>query len=310
MRIAVIGAGGIGGYFGGRLANAGYDVGFLARGAHLEAMRRQGLTVRSVAGDFVVPQVHASDDPGDLGVADVVLLAVKTWQLDVVVDSLGPIVGPDTAILTTQNGVDTPDRVAERFGRAAVLPGSAKIFANLDEPGQVRHVGGPGLLTYGEWDNQVTPRVDGLRRALDDAGVRTAVPVDIWTELWSKFLFVVPFGGLGAATDATIGVLRSRPGTRQLLVTLMREIRDVARARGIHLPDDILESTLAFVDQQPASGRSSLQRDILAGRPSELEAWTGAVVRLGAATGTGTPAHDMLYELLSARVAQSGLAAG
>lgn len=310
MKIAVIGAGAIGGYFGGRLANAGHEVGFLARGVNLEAMRRQGLVVRSVAGEFVVPEVLASNDPGDLGVADVVLLTVKTWQLDAVLDRLNPLVGADTAILTTQNGVDTPDRVAQRYGRAAVLPGSAKVFASLEAPGQVRHVGGPGLLTYGEWDNQVTPRVDGLRKVLDDAGVPTAVPADIWTELWSKFLFVVPFGGLGAVTDASIGVLRTRPGTRQLLVTLMGEIRDVARAMEVDLPADIVERTLAFVDQQPANGRSSLQRDILAGRPSELEAWTGAVVRLGATTGTATPVHDMVYELLSARVEQSALAPG
>lgn len=220
MKIAVIGAGAIGGYFGGRLANAGHEVGFLARGVNLEAMQRQGLVVRSVAGEFVMPEVLASNDPGDLGVADVVLLAVKTWQLDAVLDRLNPLVGADTAM----------------------------------------------------------------------------------------FLFVVPFGGLGAVTDASIGVLRARPGTRQLLVTLMGEIRDVARAMEVDLPADVVERTLAFVDQQPANGRSSLQRDILAGRPSDLKAWTGAVVRLGAATAT--PVHDMVYELLSARVEQSALALG
>lgn len=305
MRIAVVGAGGIGGYFGGRLAAAGHDVGFLARGPHLAALREHGLRVHSVMGDFVVSDVRASDDPGALGEAEFVLLAVKTWQLDAVVDALGPLIGPRTAIVTTQNGVDAPERVAGSFGRGAVLPGTAKIFAHLEAPGHLRHVGGPGLLTYGEWDNRVTPRVERLRRALDEAGVANTVPADVWLELWSKFLFVAPFGGLGAATDATIGVLRSRPGTRNLLTTLMREIRDVALARGIRLPEDVVETTLAFIDQQPESGRSSLQRDILSGRPSELEAWTGAVVRLGVATGTPTPAHDILYELLAARVAQS-----
>ena len=306
MRIAVVGAGGIGGYFGGRLAAAGHDVGFLARGPHLNAMREQGLRVHSVAGDFVVPHVRASDDPGVLGEAEFVFLTVKTWQLDAALDTLGPLVGPDTAIVTSQNGVDTPQRVAEKFGRKAVLPGTAKIFAHLEAPGRVQHLGGPGLLTYGEWDNRATPRVERLRRALAEARVETVVPSDIWTELWSKFLFVEPFGGLGAVTDATIGVLRSRPGTRKLLVTLMREISDVALARGIRLPEDIVETTLTFVDQQPKSGRSSLQRDIMAGRPSELEAWTGTVVRLGADTGTPTPMHNMVYELLAARVAQAG----
>ncbi|MFC0004737.1 2-dehydropantoate 2-reductase [Micromonospora siamensis] len=301
LRVTVVGAGGIGGYFGGRLAAAGHEVGFLARGAHLEALRGQGLTVHGPAGDVVLPPVPASDDPGDLGVADLVLLAVKTWQLDALVDRLDPLVGSGTAILTTQNGIDTPERVAERFGREAVLPGTAKVFANVEAPGHVRHVGGPGLLTYGEWDNRRSPRVERIRRALDRAGVPVDVPPDIWVELWSKFLFVVPFGTLGAATDATIGELRSRPDTRELLTTLMREIHAVARARGVALPDDIVGTTLDFVDQQPEQGRSSLQRDILAGRPSELEAWTGAVVRSGAATGVPTPAHDMFYEQLSAR---------
>jgi 2-dehydropantoate 2-reductase len=305
VKFAVVGAGGIGGYFGGRLAAAGHDVGFVARGPHLAAMRDQGLTVRSVAGDFAVRPIRATDDPREFGEVEYVLLAVKTWQLGSVIDALGPLVGAGTAIVTTQNGVETPQRVAEAFGRDTVLPGTAKIFANIEAPGQVRHLGGPGLLTYGEWDNRLTPRVKRLSEALVGAGVSAAVPADIWAELWTKFLFVVPFGGLGAATDATIGVLRSRPGTRALLTALMREIRDVAAAQGVSLPDDIVETTMAFVDQQPETGRSSLQRDILSGRPSELDGWTGAVVRLGVATGTPTPVHDMLYELLSARVAQS-----
>ncbi|MFR9778973.1 2-dehydropantoate 2-reductase [Micromonospora sp. MS34] len=306
MRIAVVGAGGIGGYFGGRLAVAGHDVGFLARGAHLAAMREHGLSVHSVAGDFLVSDVRAADRAEALGEADVVLLAVKTWQLDAALSAIGPLVGPVTAIVTTQNGVDTPQRVADRFGREAVLPGTAKIFAHREAPGHVRHVGGPGLLTYGEWDDRVTPRVERLRVALVDAGVEAIVPADIWTELWSKFLFVEPFGALGAATDATLGVLRSRPGTRTLLGALMGEVGDLAAARGVRLPDDVVRRTLAFVDEQPPTGRSSLQRDIMAGRPSELDAWTGAVVRLAAGAGVPTPVHDMLYELLAARVAQAG----
>jgi 2-dehydropantoate 2-reductase len=306
MRIAVVGAGGIGGYFGGRLAAAGYDVGFVARGAHLAALREQGLAVRSVCGDFTVRPVLATDDPRDIGVADVVVLAVKTWQLGSALDILSPLVGPGTAVVTTQNGVDAPEQVAERIGRDAVLPGTAKIFANIEEPGRVRHVGGPGLLTYGEWDNRPTGRVRRLREALTRAGIDVLVPPDIWAELWAKFLFVAPFGALGAATGAPIGVLRSRPGTRAMLSTLMAEIRAVATARGVELPVDVVATTMAFVDQQPEAGRSSLQRDILSGRPSELDAWTGTVVRLAAATGTPTPLHDMLYELLSARVAQSG----
>ncbi|MDP9867977.1 MULTISPECIES: 2-dehydropantoate 2-reductase [Streptosporangium] len=306
MKIAVIGAGGIGGYFGGRLAAAGHDVSFVARGAHLGALRSEGLTVESPAGDLAVPRVRATDDPRDIGEVDYVLLAVKTWQLAPAVAALAPLMGAGTAVVTLQNGVEAPAQVAEAVGRDAVLPGIAKIIAYLDGPGRVRHVGGLGSLTFAEWDNRATARVERLRAALDASAVTAVVPDDIWAELWAKFLFVVPLGGLGAVTDAPFGVLRSRPGTRRVLAEGMNEIRRVGQAMGVELADDIVERTMAFVDQQPAAGTSSLQRDILSGRPSELEAWTGAVVRLGARTGTATPVNALLYEVLSLREARTG----
>ncbi|MFC5801369.1 ketopantoate reductase family protein [Streptomyces formicae] len=162
-------------------------------------------------------------------------------------------------------------------------------------------VGGYGLLSFAEWDNRPSDRVERLRAALDEAGVAAVVSGDIWAELWAKFLFVVPPGGLGAATDAPFGVLRSRPGTRQLLVEAMTEIRQVAQAMDIKLPDDVVPASMAFLDQQPAGGTTSLHRDLAAGNPSELEAWTGAVVRLGERTGTPTPVNRVLYEVLSLR---------
>ena len=299
MKIAVIGAGGIGGYFGGRLAAAGHEVGFVARGAHLEALRRDGLTVRSVNGDFTVAPARATDDPRELGAADVVMFAVKTWQLEQATALLAPLMGSGTAVLTTQNGVEAPQQVADVVGREAVLPGLAKIFASIEEPGVIRHVGGPASLAFAEWDDSPSDRVERLRTALAEAGVAATVPESVWTELWAKFLFVVPFGGLGAVTDAPIGVLRSQPGTRRLLEDAMREIRDVGHALGVRLPGDIVESTMAFVDQQPPEGRSSLQRDLLSGRPSELDAWNGAVARLGSGVGVATPIHALLYEVLT-----------
>ncbi|MEV0154219.1 2-dehydropantoate 2-reductase [Micromonospora sp. NPDC050686] len=304
MRFVVVGAGGIGGWLGARLAAAGHEVALVARGAHLAALRADGLHLHSPAGDVVVRPVQASDDAAALGPADVVLLAVKTWQLPALLPALGPLIGPGTAVLTTQNGVEAPHQVARAYGRDAVLPGTAKIFAEIEAPGRIRHVGGPGLLTYGEWDDRRTDRVERLREALTGAGVAALVPDDIWAELWTKFLFVVPLGGLSAATGATTGVLRSRPGTRALLAELMGEIQAVAAAHGVVLPADVVAATLAFLDQQPAAGRTSLHRDIHSGRPSELDAWTGAVVRLAAATGTPAPRHAMLYELLAARLGQ------
>jgi 2-dehydropantoate 2-reductase len=298
MRIAVIGAGGIGGYFGGRLAQTGHDVTFVARGEHLEAIRTKGLSVASVAGDFAVAPAQATDDLGRVGPVDAVLLGVKTWQLPDLLTALPSLLGSATAVVTTQNGVEAPAQVAAAIGEDHVLPGVAKIFANIESPGRIRHFGGPGNITFGEWDNRRSDRVQQLADALGDAAV---IAGDIWVELWFKLLFVVPFGTLGAATGADLGALRTHAGTRRLLQTAMAEIQAVAVAEGIALPDNCVETAMGFIDSQPAAGSTSLQRDIRAGRPSELDAWTGAVVRLGRRHGVPTAVHDTIYQILSLR---------
>lgn len=309
MRFAVIGAGGIGGYFGGRLAVGGHDVWFVARGDNLAALRRDGLTVKSIAGDFAVAPVQATADAREIGAVDFVLLCTKTWQVPAAMAQLRPLIGPGTGVVTLQNGVDIPESVGAALGRDAVLPGAARIFSSLASPGRVSHVGGPASLVLAEWDSRPTDRVDQLVAACCDSAVPAAASADIWAELWAKFLFVVPFGGVGAATGASIGELRSRPGTRELMLAGMREIRDIAVALGIKLPDDVIGAAMDFTDGLPAAATSSLQRDIAAGQPSELESWTGAVVRLGARSGTPTPVSSVLYELLSLREAQSEAAA-
>ena len=304
MRIAVLGSGGIGGYFGGRLAASGHDVAFVARGDHLRAIREHGLEVTSVAGDFTVEPANVTDDVTSIGVVDVVLLAVKTWQLPPVLESLPSLVGPGTAVVTTQNGVEAPDQVAAVVGRDAVLPGIAKIFAFIDGPGRITHAGGPASLAFDEWSTgpgSGSDRVMRLREAVTTSGAVSPVPDDIWAELWSKMLFVVPFGGLGAALDATIGELRSAPPRRGLLQDAMREVETLARARGIRLPEQVVAGTMAFVDDQPADATTSLQRDLLEGRPSELDAWTGAVVRLAGESGVDVPLHRLLLEVLTSR---------
>jgi len=301
MKIAVIGAGGVGGYFGGKLTAAGHEVGFVARGAHLKALERDGLAVASVAGDFTVSPVRVTADPGEIGEVDAVLLAVKTWQLEAAAESAKPLVGKETAVITVQNGVEAPDQAARILGREAILPGIAKVIAFVEGPGRIRHAGGHGSLTFAEWDNQPSPRVERFREALQESGIVTVRPRDIWAELWAKFLFVAPLGGLGAVTDAPFGVLRERPGLRRLLEAAMTEVEQLAKAMGVHLPDDVVAKTMAFVDEQPADGTSSLHRDLRSGRPSELDAWTGAIVRLGAQTGTPTPVNGFCYEILSVR---------
>lgn len=301
MRAAVIGTGGIGGYFGGRLAATGHDVWFVARGAHLAAIRAEGLRVSSVTGDFAIRPAQATDDAAEIGTVDVVLLAVKTWQVPAAAATLGPLMGADTGVITTQNGVEAPLQVAAAVGEAAVLPGTAKVFANIEGPAHIRHSGGPGSLALAEWDNRPSDRVTRVRAALEDAGIPSPVPEDIWVELWAKLLFVEPFGALGAAFDEPIGQVRGVPEHRQLLEDAMREVETVARARGVPLAEAVVPESLAFIDRLPAEGTSSLQRDLHAGRPSELEAWTGAVVRLGAEAGVPVPVHRVLLEVLKAR---------
>jgi 2-dehydropantoate 2-reductase len=298
MRIAIFGTGGVGGYFGGRLAEAGTDVSFIARGEHLRAMRRDGLRVESVRGDFTVHPVRATDQPAEVGPVDAVLVATKTWQVREAARAMAPLLGPETVVVTLQNGVEAHAQAAEVVGRERVLPGVARIFSRVGGPGLILHAGGPASLTFGEWDGGPTPRVERLRDALAAAGVAAETPDDVLADLWGKFLFVVPMGGVGALARAPVGVLRAMPETRRLLEEAMGEILEVARARGIRLPGDAVARTMGFVDAQPAEGTTSLQRDVADGRPSELEAWCGAVVRLGEESGVATPLHRVMYHAL------------
>lgn len=297
VRVAVFGAGGVGAYFGARLADAGADLAVIARGAHLDAIRANGLRVDSVLGDMHVEPVVASASTTDVGPVDVVLLGVKTWQVAEAMQSLGPLLGRETLVVPLQNGVETIDELTRTIGEQNVAGGVCGGFCFIVGPGHVRHIGGVTFIKFGELDGRKSPRAEMLRAAFVRAGVDASIPDDIRVAMWEKFLLVVPFGGLGAVTRAPIGVLLTPP-TRDLLATGMREIEAIARARGVVLPEDCVERTLAVLDGVNPSGTSSLQRDIAAGKRSELDEWTGAVVRLGARAGVPTPLHDFLYATL------------
>lgn len=298
MRIAVFGTGAVGGYFGGRLAQAGEDVVFIARGEHLRVLLMQGLQVDSIKGDFVVKPVHVTDNPAEVGKVDVVLVGVKAWQVLEAAQAMHPLVGPETFVVPLQNGVEAPSQLAAVLGSQHVLGGLAKIISFTAGPGHIRHPGAEPYVAFGELDNRVSERGERLRQAFVRAGVRVEIPPDIQAALWDKFLFVVSWGGVGAVTRAPIGVMRSVPETRQILEQAMREIFNVARARGITLPQDIIGKTMAFVDSLPPIGTTSLQRDIIEGKPSELAAWNGAVVRLGREVRVITPLHSFIYHSL------------
>lgn len=298
MRIAIFGSGGVGGYFGGRLALAGTDVTFIARGEHLRGLRSTGLRVDSIKGDFTISPVRATDDPAQVNNVDVVILGVKAWQIGEAAQGIRSLIGPSTFVLPLQNGVGAFEQLSTVLGREHVLGGLCKIVSYLVGPGHIRHAGFEPFVAFGEWDNHPSDRVEALRETFTRAGVEVKVPPDIQAAVWNKFLFISGFSGVGAVTRAPAGVLRRLPQTRSLMERSMLEIEQVAEARGIRLPGDAVNQALASLDSLPENAMSSMQRDIMAHRPSELEFQNGAVVRLGREAGIETPVNSFIYESL------------
>ena len=298
MRIAVFGTGGVGGYFGGRLAQSGQDVTFIARGAHLDAIKANGLKVTSKKGDFTINPAQATSNPKDIGVVDAVLIAVKAWSVAEAAEAIKPIVGPDTFILPLENGVDAPAQLSAIFGAERVLGGLCRVISYIGEPGRIQHDGGDDYIAFGELDNKPSARVDALGKACADAGLNVDLPKDIHAAMWAKFLFISAFSGVGAVTRSPAGVTRALPETRSMLESAMTEAYNVAIARGIALADDAVATGMKAIDRQPEVGEASMQRDIMDGKPSELESQTGAVVRLGKESGVPTPTHDFIYRSL------------
>ena len=299
LRIAIVGVGGVGGYFGGRLAQAGHDVFFIARGAHLAAMQRHGLRVQSIAGDFILPEVKATDDPATVGPVDLVIVAVKGWQVREVAMAMRPMIGPQTVVLPLLNGVDAPTELAEVLGADHVLAGLCRIIAYRAAPGVIVHAGvNPPSIDFGELDNRRTPRLEWIRAAFERAGIQAHIPDDIHVALWQKFMLVCTWSGFGAATRAPIGVWRSLPETRPLVERCLQEVVDVAVARGVMMPEQAVAAMMAFIDSMPYDGTASLQRDVMAGQPSELSSQNGALVRLAREAGVSVPVNEMLYAIL------------
>jgi len=299
LRIAVFGTGGVGGYYGGRLAEAGEDVVFIARGEHLQTMRKHGLKVESTKGDFVVNPVDATDDPVEAGIVDVVMVCVKCWQVSEAAEAIRPMIGPDTYVLPMENGVEAPGQLAEVLGWKHVLGGVCGIVSFKAGPGYIQHVAYEPFVNFGEWDNRRSGRVDKLHEAFSRAkGLIVDAPQDIQAAMWRKYILIASWSGVGGVTRAPIGAVRSQPGTRRLLERAMEEIHAVAKARNIALPEDIVAKTMAILDSVEYGGTASMQRDVMAGRYSELENQVGAVVRMGQETGVETPINTFIYHSL------------
>lgn len=307
MRIAVVGAGAVGGIFGARLAVAGHDVTFIARGSTLATLRRTGLFIESVHGDVHLSPVQATDDPASIGPVDVVLVAVKATQVAAVAPSLAPLLGPATAVIPTQNGVEGSIQLAAALGPAHVLEGVCRVIAGLAAPGHVRHTAVVPLLEIGPRAGHppapaVAAAIPAIAEAINAAGLQAVLPDNMAVALWEKFLFIEPIGAVIAASGESFGPVRTTPDTRALVDRALDEVIAVGRAVGVEWPADAKAAVWKRYDSLPPDERTSMARDLIARRPSEFDAQTGAVVRLGQQLGVATPVHDVLAALLRPRV--------
>jgi 2-dehydropantoate 2-reductase len=301
MRIAIVGAGGVGGLLAGLLARSGTEVVLLARGAQRDAVRASGLAIDSPLGKFTVHPAAVSEDPAAVGPVDAVLVSVKAWQVPEVAPSLAPLLARGGFAVPLQNGVEAAERLAAALGEERVVGGIAHMLAWIEAPGRIRHMGMIPRITLGERGARAgrpSPRVEALATALRAGGAEVRLPDDIEAATWEKALLIGPWGLLGAASRAPVGVIRSVPEARALLVAAMEEVAAVGRARGVRLAPDAVATALGVIDGAPPEGTASMQRDHGAGRPSELDDQAGAVLRLGRAAGVPVPVHEVLHAAL------------
>jgi len=298
MRTAIFGAGGLGAYYGARLADAGNEVGFIARGAHLAAIREHGLRVLSPLGDVHLVSPLVSDQPADIGAVDLVVVAVKTWQVPEVANAMAPLLGPQTMVVSFLNGVEAPDALARVVGAERVLGGLSKVFSLMEAPGVIRHFHAEAYVEVGELDGGVSERAQAVKTLFEGAGVSAGVSTDIRSALWRKLLMVSSWAGLGALARSPMGVMRAHAETRRLIERSMDEGIAVGMARGHDVSHAFKDELWRFYDSLPESATASMQRDVMQGKPSELDAWNGAIVRFGAEHGVDTPVHAFTYALL------------
>jgi 2-dehydropantoate 2-reductase len=295
--VAIYGAGGVGAYFGGRLAQGGADVSLVARGAHLDALRADGLRVESVHGDFSV-DLPATDDPAEVGPVDYVLVTVKSFDTDEVAASLDPLLHDETAVVSLQNGVDNEAKLAAAAGEDRVLSGVAYIFSTIAEPGVVEHTGGPARVVFGERDGRRSDRAERLLDLFESGGVDADLSTDVEADVWEKFVFICAQAGMTAATRLPVGEIRETPESWAMYRRLLAEVAAVARAEGVNLSDDTVDRWTAFAEDLDPDAYSSLHYDLTHGKRMELEAFQGTVVRRADATDVAVPASEAVYALL------------
>jgi 2-dehydropantoate 2-reductase len=299
MKIAVMGSGGVGGYFGARLAAGGADVHFVARGAHLEAMRSQGLTIEGGPSPLHLADVRATSDPSSIGTADFVLIAVKLWDTAAAIAQVAPIVGPQTTVISFQNGVLKDKYLSDAFGAARVMGGVGYIASTIDRPGVIRQTGPLQRLLFGELDGTTSERGERLLQACLKGGIAAQLSPDIRREIWQKFVFLVGLSGTTTTIREPMGPIRENAQTRAFLLDVMREVVAVARAHGVDLPADYAEQRLALADDVAYDMTSSMYHDLVRGNPLEVRWLSGGVVELGKAAGVPTPLNRAIADILA-----------
>jgi len=298
LKIAIMGSGGIGGYYGARLQQGGADVTFIARGEHLKAMQQNGLALE---GDraILLPKVRATDDPSTIGPVDMVIFSVKLRDTETAARQILPIIGPDTGIISLQNGVQKDDMLAPIVGREHLLGGAAYIGVSVVRPGVIRKAGTMERLAFGEFSNKVTPRAQAFLDACQAGGIKADIPADITLELWQKFVFLVAMSSATAAMRSTAGPIRSNPLTRQFVADLMDEVAAVGRAHGVPLAENYGAARISHADAMAPEMRSSMALDLELGKPLELPWLAGAVVDLGAEKNVPTPCCRAVRDILA-----------
>ena len=297
MKIAVMGSGGIGGYYGGRLADAGANVSFIARGAHLTAMRENGLKVISPLGDFHLPHITATDNPATIGTVDIVMFCVKLYDVEETCELIKPLIGQNTAVISFLNGIDSEDRMRVILGDRAVVGGTAQIPSNIAEPGVIEHKASLAALEFGELDGRDSKRLQDFYKICTDAGIQTFLVENIETHIWLKFAILVPFATACCLTRLPGKILIEEPVVQEIAVGAMKEVIALAQAKGVQLPPDALESRMALLSNF-SNAMPSMLVDLLAGKRIELEGLQGAVVRMGKELGVSVPVHQVAYAAL------------
>ena len=298
MKIVVYGIGGVGGYFGGKLAQTNNHITFIARGRHLEAIKANGLHVKSIYGDFTAHPAMVTDSILEVDTPDLILLSVKSWQVIPVAKVLKAVVGKNTLVLPLQNGADNADKLLTVFERTNVLAGLCRIISFIAAPGKIHHKAFHPQVLFGELNNEKTVRVQAVKSVFDAAGFDNRIPGDIHTEIWRKFLFICTLSGIGGLTRAKVGVMRSDAYIRNLMVQTAQEIVAVANTKGIALTQTDIDKTFDAIAGQDPNTTASMQRDIMEGKPSELEDFNGYIVREGKKYGISVPVNEFIYRCL------------